>query len=75
MFPDCLAAVLCFPVQTVKNVCSCLQTSIAQCDAHELFRHVQEVRGLVVLLRSGTNIPQPDQLAVSLRDKQSPESD
>lgn len=55
--------------------CECLQISIAQCDAHELFRHVQEVRGLIVLLRAGSNIPRPDQLAVSLRDKQSPEND
>ena len=51
-----------------------LQVSTAHCDAHELFRHVQEVRGLVVLLRAGSDIPQPDQLAVCLRDKQSLES-
>lgn len=51
------------------------EVSIAQCDAHELFRHVQEVKSLVVLLRTGANIPRPDQLAVSLRDKQSPDND
>lgn len=52
-----------------------LQVMIAQCDAHDLFRNVQEVRGVVVLLRQGSNVPMPHQLAVSLRNKQSFEND
>ena len=54
---------------------SSLQVLIAQCDAHDLFRNVQEVRGVVVLLRTGSNVPTPHQLAVSLRNKQSFEND
>ena len=52
-----------------------LQVLIAQCDAHDVFRHVQDVRGVVVLLRKGSNVPTPQQLAVSLRNKQSLEND
>ena len=52
-----------------------LQVIIAQCDAHDLFRNVQEVRGVVVLLRKGSNVPMPHHLAVSLRNKQSFEND
>lgn len=52
-----------------------LQVLIAQCDAHDLFRNVQEVRGVVVVLRKGANVPTPHQLGVSLRNKQSLESD
>lgn len=48
----------------------CLQVSIARCDSHELFRTVQDVRGVVVLLRAGgAFLPQPHQLATSLRSE------
>lgn len=51
------------------------QVLIARCDAHDLFRNVQEVRGVVIVLRKGANVPTPHQLAVSLRNKQSLEGD
>ncbi|KAL3144957.1 hypothetical protein ABBQ32_003463 [Trebouxia sp. C0010 RCD-2024] len=51
------------------------QVMIAQCDSHNVFRNVQEVRGVVVLLRKGSSVPMPHQLAVSLRSKQSFEND
>ncbi len=45
-----------------------LQVSIARCDSHELFRSVQDVKAVVVLLRrGGPLLPQPQQLATSLR--------
>lgn len=47
-----------------------LQVSIARCDSHELFRSVQDVRAVVVLLRrNGAFLPQPHQLATSLRSQ------
>lgn len=47
-----------------------LQVSIVRCDSHELFRSVQDVRGVVVLLRAGGDLlPQPHQLATSLRSQ------
>lgn len=47
-----------------------LQVSIARCDSHELFRTVQDVRAVVVLLRRGGSfLPQPHQLATSLRSQ------
>ena len=44
---------------------------VARADAHELFRAAQSVRSVVVLLRAGCHLPQPDQLLASLRSKQS----
>lgn len=45
--------------------------SVARCDSHELFRTVQDVRAVVVLLRRQEGpapfLPQPHQLATSLR--------
>ena len=55
--------------------CVLLQVFIAQCDAHDIFRNVQDVRGIVVLLRRSTDVPMPHQLAISLRNKQSFEND
>lgn len=47
------------------------QVSVARCDSHELFRTVQDVRAVVVLLRRQEGpapfLPQPHQLATSLR--------
>lgn len=48
-----------------------MQMLIARCDSHELFRTVEGVRGCVVLLRRGCNLPLPEQLATSLRGHQS----
>ncbi|KAL4437392.1 hypothetical protein ABPG75_004531 [Micractinium tetrahymenae] len=46
------------------------QVSIARCDSHELFRSVQDVKAVVVLLRrGGAFLPQPHQLATSLRSQ------
>lgn len=46
------------------------EVSIARCDSHELFRSVQDVRAVVVLLRrNGAFLPQPHQLATSLRSQ------
>lgn len=46
------------------------QVSIARCDSHELFRGVQDVKAVVVLLRrGGPLLPQPHQLATSLRSQ------
>ena len=48
--------------------CCPVQVNIARCDSHELFRSVQDVRGVVVLLpRGGDFLPQPHQLSTSLR--------
>lgn len=47
------------------------QVSVARCDSHELFRTVQDVRAVVVLLRRQEGpaafLLQPHQLATSLR--------
>jgi len=44
--------------------------SIARCDSHELFRSVQDVCAVVVLLRRGGSfLPQPHQLSTSLRSQ------
>lgn len=44
------------------------EVGLVRCDSHELFRTVQDVRGVVVLLRGGRDfLPQPHQLATSLR--------
>ncbi|BDA45986.1 hypothetical protein COCOBI_08-0780 [Coccomyxa sp. Obi] len=48
-----------------------LEVAVMQADAHELFRASQSVRSVVVLLRSGCHMPQPDQLAAALRSKRS----
>jgi hypothetical protein len=55
------------------HVCSCIlsQVMIAEVDSHKLFRMVSDVRALVVLLPSGTDIPAPYQLAASLKQKTS----
>ncbi|PSC68534.1 hypothetical protein C2E20_7868 [Micractinium conductrix] len=46
------------------------EVSIARCDSHELFRSVQDTRGVVVLLRRGGSfLPQPHQLSTSLRSQ------
>lgn len=44
---------------------------VARADAHELFRAAQSVRSVVVLLRSSSHLPQPEQLSAALRSKQS----
>ena len=69
--------ICCAPLSQVTQRASnaLLQVIIAECDSHDLFRNVQEVRGVVVLLRKGSNVPMPQQLAVSLRNKQSFEND
>lgn len=72
---DLHALCVCFTVQLVTASCLLLQVMIAQCDAHDLVRNVQEVRGVVVVLRKGSNVPMPHHLAVSLRNKQSFEID
>jgi hypothetical protein len=41
--------------------------AVARCDSHELFRDAQDVKGAVVLLRSGVKVPLPHQLASALR--------
>jgi hypothetical protein len=41
--------------------------AVARCDSHELFRDVQGVKGVVVLLRRGGKVPLPHQLASALR--------
>jgi hypothetical protein len=47
---------------------ACLQVSIARCNSHALFRSVQDVKAVVVLLRGGGSfLPQPHQLSTSLR--------
>jgi hypothetical protein len=47
------------------------QVSVARCDSHELFRTVQDVHAVVVLLRRQEGpspfLPQPHQLATALR--------
>ncbi len=52
-----------------------VQVSVARCDSHELFRSMQSVRGVVVLLRCGCALPQPAQLSTSLRGQQSMEEE
>ena len=47
------------------------QVMVARADAHELFRAAQSVRSVVVLLRAGCHLPQPDQLLASLHSKPS----
>lgn len=47
------------------------QVVLAEVDSHKLFRMVSDVRGLVVLLPHGTDIPAPYQLAASLKKKKS----
>lgn len=47
------------------------QVAVMRADAHELFRASQSVRSVVVLLRSGCHLPQPDQLSAALRSKRS----
>ena len=43
---------------------------MARCDSHELFRATQDTRAVVVLLRRGGDfLPQPHQLATSLRSE------
>jgi len=41
--------------------------AVARCESHELFRDVQGVQGVVVLLRTGGKVPFPHQLASALR--------
>ncbi|EIE24301.1 hypothetical protein COCSUDRAFT_62803 [Coccomyxa subellipsoidea C-169] len=48
-----------------------LEVAVMRADSHELFRASQSVRSVVVLLRSGCHLPQPDQLAAALRSKRS----
>ncbi len=51
--------------------CCAVQVSVARCDSHELFRTVQDVRAVVVLLRRQDGptafLPQPHQLSTALR--------
>lgn len=44
---------------------------MARVDSHELFRASQGVRSVVVLLRSGSHLPLPEQLSSALRSKRS----
>lgn len=45
---------------------------MARCDSHVLFRSVQDVRGVVVLVRPGADFtPQPHELATALRGQRS----
>lgn len=53
---------------SLKNV------SVARCDSHQLFRDVQQVKTVVVLLRRGCVVPQPHQLAAALRTNGSKKS-
>lgn len=59
------------PLTFLTPPCSPQQVSVARCDSHELFRTVQDVRAVVVLLRRQEGpspfLPQPHQLATSLR--------
>jgi hypothetical protein len=45
------------------------RVSVARCDSHELFRDVQGVQGVVVLIRRGGSVPRPHQLAAAVRGK------
>lgn len=46
------------------------EVSIARCNSHALFRSVQDVKAVVVLLRGGGSfLPQPHQLSTSLRSQ------
>jgi hypothetical protein len=49
--------------------------SLARCDSHELFRTVREVKGVVVLLRRGCDLPQPHELAGALRNRSREDDD
>ncbi len=57
-------------MKQLKVVCPG-QVAVMQADAHELFRASQSVHSVVVLLRTGCHLPQPDQLAAALRSKRS----
>ena len=56
---------------TLLEADSASDVAIVRGDSHVLFRTVAEVSACVVLLRSGVDIPQPQQLAVSLRGQKS----
>ncbi len=50
------------------------EVAVASCDSHALFRSVQAAQGVVVLLRAAPEdgfLPQPHQLATSLRGQRS----
>lgn len=42
-----------------------------ECESHKLFRTVGDVRGVVVLIKAGATVPQPEMLATSLRGQRS----
>lgn len=44
-----------------------LTVNIARCDAFDLFKSVNETKGVVILLRRGAEIPLPHRLAASVR--------
>jgi ribosome-binding factor A len=47
------------------------QVSLAQVDAHSMFRELQGAKSVAVVFRRGSYTPMPDQLAVSLRGQRS----
>jgi len=51
-----------------------LEVSVAEVDSHQLFRMVQDVEGVAVLLREGAFVPQPPDLKSALLGKGSLES-
>lgn len=44
-----------------------LEVSVAQCDSHELFRGINEVKAVVVLMRRGCKVPPVRKLSAVLR--------
>jgi hypothetical protein len=49
-----------------------VQVKVAEVDSHEMFRMVQDVKGVVVLMREGLAVvPQPHQLRSTLLGKTS----
>jgi hypothetical protein len=46
---------------------------IAECDSHEMFRTVRELKGAVILLRRGRKVPAPHKLAAAVRKARAPD--
>ena len=46
-----------------------MRVSLVDCNSHELFRTVQEVRGVVVLIKRGSKVPDSRTLAACLRSR------
>lgn len=49
----------------------CPQVMVAEVDSHKVFRLISDLNALAVLLRQGSTIPAPYQLAASLKQQQS----